>query len=365
MRIRRSCTTFVVTLVYCLLVVISCTEHETIDASEGIRIHTIDRIENLDSHASNIRSHHADDERSGSGSSDDSNKSRNAQKDKDHKAFLKAVKYAAKSGLSGALAGAVQVLALMWLRTSVTWMTAYGGSMSNALKMLYKDGGVLRFYAGVEFALLINPLTRFGQSVVNFGVEAAAKTYPSLPLVGTVWAASVLSGLWRMMLMPLDTCKTVLQVEGKRGFKRLTRKLLSGDIYCLYTGAVPAALSTFAGHYPWSLCYNALNTYTAIPPGVWGKLIRNFGIGAAASVTSDVSSNWLRVLKTARQVSASHTARGDPYPSYMDVMKSVGWRGLLGRGLQARILTNALQSMLFTGLWRFFYEQNWSSNTQK
>jgi hypothetical protein len=43
----------------------------------------------------------------------------------------------------------------------------YGGSMLQAMKLLYKDGGggihgVLRFYRGYAPALLQGPLSRFG-----------------------------------------------------------------------------------------------------------------------------------------------------------------------------------------------------------
>jgi hypothetical protein len=48
--------------------------------------------------------------------------------------------------------------------------------------------------------------------------------------------ASIIVGLWRMVLMPIDTCKTVLQVDSVEGFRNLMRKVKAGKIYVLYQG---------------------------------------------------------------------------------------------------------------------------------
>lgn len=42
----------------------------------------------------------------------------------------------------------------MWLRTTVNYQYRYGTSTSVALRTLYADGGVARFYQGVGPALL-------------------------------------------------------------------------------------------------------------------------------------------------------------------------------------------------------------------
>jgi hypothetical protein len=48
----------------------------------------------------------------------------------------------------------LQVLSLMWLRTTVNYQYRYGTSTKVALRTLYADGGVARFYQGVGPALL-------------------------------------------------------------------------------------------------------------------------------------------------------------------------------------------------------------------
>ena len=50
-----------------------------------------------------------------------------------------------KSGLSGAAAGFLQVLAFMWLRTVLNVQYANGGDFSNILKELWNEGGIPRF----------------------------------------------------------------------------------------------------------------------------------------------------------------------------------------------------------------------------
>ena len=46
--------------------------------------------------------------------------------------------------------------------------------------------------------------------------------------------------------------------------------------------------------------------------------------------------------------------------SYVDAVKIIletdGWAGLFGRGLQTRLLTNAIQGATFSVLWRYFQE---------
>lgn len=47
-----------------------------------------------------------------------------------------------------------QVLTLMWLRTTINYQYRYGTGTKEALRTLYREGGVLRFYRGLGPALL-------------------------------------------------------------------------------------------------------------------------------------------------------------------------------------------------------------------
>jgi len=63
-----------------------------------------------------------------------------------------------------------QVLSLMWLRTTMNYQYRYGGTTTNALEKLWEQGGLPRFYQGIGFALLQQPLSRFGDTAANTGV---------------------------------------------------------------------------------------------------------------------------------------------------------------------------------------------------
>lgn len=74
---------------------------------------------------------------------------------------------ALKSGLAGASAMAIQVLSLMWMRTTMNYQFKNGGGFIPTLKKLYAEGGITRFYRGVLPALIIGPMSRFGDTASN------------------------------------------------------------------------------------------------------------------------------------------------------------------------------------------------------
>lgn len=245
----------------------------------------------------------------------------------------------------------VQVLSLMWLRTTVNYQYRFGTSTSQALRTLYADGGVARFYQGVGPALLQGPLCRFGDTAANAGVLSVLGEFEStrnLPLGVKTAAASAAAGCWRMMLLPLDAAKTMMQVEGKGGLQHLWRKVRAGGPGVLYHGAAAALAASFVGHYPWFTTYNSLNSFIPVPDTLHGKLLRSAGIGFCAGVVSDAVSNSVRVVKTSRQTARHST-------TYKEVIQSIvakdGVSGLFTRGLQTRIAANGLQNICFTVLW--------------
>ena len=64
-------------------------------------------------------------------------------------------------GIAGALAGGLQVIFLMWLRTTTRYQHKYGLSLRDAMRDLYRQGGCKRFYKGIGFAFLQAPLSKF------------------------------------------------------------------------------------------------------------------------------------------------------------------------------------------------------------
>ena len=128
------------------------------------------------------------------------------------------IKKSLGGGISGGLAMGIQVTSLMWLRTTMNYQYRHGVSTSVALRTLYSQGGIPRFYKGVVPALFQGPLSRFGDTAANAGVITLLDSYSStknLPVFIKTLCASFTAGLWRIFLMPVDTLKTTLQVNGK------------------------------------------------------------------------------------------------------------------------------------------------------
>jgi len=73
-----------------------------------------------------------------------------------------------------------------------------------------------------------------------------------LPLPLKTAAGSVAAGLWRIILMPIDTSKTAMQVEGVQGLSQLKEKVIKiGNPSPLYQGSLASAAATAVGHFPW------------------------------------------------------------------------------------------------------------------
>lgn len=235
----------------------------------------------------------------------------------------------------------------------------YGVNMGESARSLYMQGGVSRFYRGVWFALLQNPLSRFGMTAAAELAQLLAASRPGLPVAATAWIASGGAALWRMSLAPLDTCKTVLQVEGREGFLKLVEHAKSGRVGKLYSGAFASAAATGVAYFPWYLTFRLLSDAIEVPDSLLSQVVRNGFIGLVASFAADLASNGIRVLKTTKQASASH----DVAPTYKEALSKIvakdGVLGLLfGRGLPTRMLANGLQSILFTIVWRYLYERH-------
>ncbi|KAK9821777.1 hypothetical protein WJX81_000061 [Elliptochloris bilobata] len=273
----------------------------------------------------------------------------------------RAGKRALGGGLPGAAAMGIQVLSLMWLRTTVNYQYRYGTTTTHALKTLYREGGVLRFYRGLGPALIQGPLSRFGDTAANAGSLALLDSYESTKNLNVglkTLVASTSAGLFRIFLMPVDACKTILQVEGKDGLKKLRAKIAKSGPTVLYHGALASAFATFAGHAPWFGTYNYLNEalpqYDALAP----RLCRSAFIGFSASLVSDTVSNSIRVVKTSKQAATEAIT----YPAVIrDIIAKDGVLGLFGRGLKTKILSNGLQGLLFSVLWRMGQDL-WNKN---
>jgi hypothetical protein len=133
----------------------------------------------------------------------------------------------------------------------VNYQYRNGTSFPVAMRTLYKDGGIPRFYRGLLPALVQGPLSRFGDTAANTGVLSALNAMPETVHwnVGVKTAcASAGAALFRIFLMPVDTVKTTMQVTGK--FSAVVSKVKAAGPIALYNGSIAAASATFVGHYP-------------------------------------------------------------------------------------------------------------------
>mmetsp|Transcript_38751 Transcript_38751/g.72713 ORF Transcript_38751/g.72713 Transcript_38751/m.72713 type:complete len:302 (+) Transcript_38751:2584-3489(+) len=269
--------------------------------------------------------------------------------------FSAAADRAFKGGVAGFSAGVLQVGGFMWLRTSMNYQYVNGGNLQNAIRSLWEQGGVRRFYQGVGFAIVQAPLSRFGDTAANAGVLLLLSIYaPETPLFVKTAAAASAAASWRMLLTPIDTLKTTRQVQGEAAYDVLWAKVRAAGPGVLYAGALASFAASWVGNYPWYTVYNALQESIPAQTGT-NSLLRNAFIGFCASAASDTVSNSLRVVKTVRQTSP------DPEVNYFTAGKRIvdeeGVSGLLGRGLTTRLLTNGLQGMLFSVAWKLIEEK--------
>jgi len=267
-----------------------------------------------------------------------------------------ALKSALGGGLSGAAAMVLQVLTLMPLRTVMNYQYRYGTNTTEAIKTLYQDGGWTRYYQGLAAALIQGPVSRFGDTAANAGILALLQSNSYMKMlpafIKTVFA-SLAAAAFRMILTPIDTVKTTMQTQGKKGLRILRSRTKAYGFGSLWYGAVATAAATFVGHYPWFAIYNTLDANLPLPNTLLQKLARQAFIGFCASVISDTVSNSLRVVKTYRQVNETRIRYFD---AAREVVAADGMLGLFGRGLKTRILANGLQGLMFSILWKFFLD---------
>ena len=263
----------------------------------------------------------------------------------------KSIKRSVNGGTAGFLAMTGQVFSMMWLRTTMNYQFRHGGSFTKVTKTLFQEGGIPRFYRGISFAIMQAPVSRFGDTMMNELATNLLKD-TELSTATKTFCGSLGAGLWRMSILPIDTCKSSLQVNGNKGWNQLKMKWQHQGIKSFYQGAFASGTATAVGHFPWFFTYNKLNEIFPkkdFKPGL-ETLSRSAAIGFIASGSSDLISNSFRVVKVNRQTRNTNQSY---YEIVKDVIKTDGVSGLMTRGLRTKILTNAVQGMVFTVLFDF------------
>ena len=295
----------------------------------------------------------------------------------------------------------LQVCSTMWLRTTLNYQYKNRLSFTNTLKILYKEGGISRFYRGFTPNLIHTPLARFGDIYANFAILHYFKNLENLEnnnnninnqfnsninnhinidnynLAIYTFYGSILSGLWRVSILPLDTCKIICQVQGKNGYNILRNKINVGGLRVLYYGGLGAFSSTIISYFPWFLTYNYLNNFIdsnnkkilfsnsnilndkdvnikqnsdikQYPDSKYNNdtinnLCKYTFICFTSSVISDIVSNFINVIKVSKQSSKNLL-------SYDKVINNIinknGYKELFTRGLKTRIIINGIQGVI-------------------
>ena len=143
-------------------------------------------------------------------------------------------------------------------------------------------------------------------------------------------------------------------MEGKDGLPKLFAKFRTNGISAFFQGSLAAAAATFVGHYPWFFVYNYLSEALPRTDDFAMKLGRSAVIGFCASAVSDTCSNSIRVIKVYKQ---ANTEAISYRTALTRVLKEDGVMGLMGRGLQTKIIANGMQGLMFSVLWKLIDEQ--------
>merc|ERR1712176_438040 len=218
--------------------------------------------------------------------------------------LTKASNSAIRGGTAGACAMGANVACLMGMRTTVNFQYRNGTTFPSALRTLYADGGIPRFYRGVLPALIQGPMSRFGDTAANTGMLTLLNSMDetnNLSVGIKTVAASASAAAFRIFLMPIDTVKTTMQVTGK--FSNVVSKVKTSGIPVLYHGSLASASATFVGHYPWFFTYNYLSEKIPKQDTQLGELGRRAIMGFCSSAVSDTCSNSIRVVKVYKQSS--------------------------------------------------------------
>ena len=297
-----------------------------------------------------------------------------------HTAFLE--------GVAGAKAMATDVVLLIWLRTVMNRQFRHGGTMMDTMRLLYREGGVRRFYRGFSFAIIEAPLSRGVGAAANYAtlhVLSRTGAAAHLPLAMQTAVSSLFVASFRLLYYPLDTAKTILQVEGSSGLSILRQKIRRYGIGVLYYGSSYAILGAAVRHTLWFTTYNYLTVHFASPSSeplakgnahgtasdgdesqsVFGsdavaaatgatalqQIWQNSLIGLACAVVTNTLANPLSVLKAFKQ---THSENISYTRAFREIVGRHGFLHLIKRGLGTRLWVDAINSMLFTVAWRYF-----------
>jgi len=266
-----------------------------------------------------------------------------------------AASHAAKACLSGLIGGALQVILFMWMETTSAYQCCNGGGFRNALKALWKEGGIPRFYNGVTMAIVQVPLLRCGDVTSNELIIRLLNVYwIALPTPLKTCVAASVACLWRFALGPIDTIKVTYQVSGRDAGYQLWQRIRKEGICILWAGSTMACFGAWIGFCAFFSVFNFINAVWTEPEDPESRLLRLSVMGLCSSTFATICGNLMRVLKILRQSSAS--CQLSYYQTAKKVIDEEGWAAFVTRGLGTRVVSIVLQGTMFTILWKSIEE---------
>ena len=254
--------------------------------------------------------------------------------------LIKSSNKALKTGVTSAC---LQVTSLLWIKTINNYQYRYGTNLKDTCKILYNDGGILRFYKSYLPSLFVASSCKFCE--LNAYYYTKQNNFNN---VERLLFISTISSITRLGVIPIDTLDIFLQVEGNKGVSTLYNKTKDHGLRVLYYGASPWILNNFVGTFAWFGVHNYLDTkYKNDFNNNFN--IKNGIIGLSSSITTDILTNPLRILKIYKQSNEQNIG----YKTTINnIIKEKGISELLLRGLKTRIIIHGIQSIFFTIIWK-------------
>tara|TARA_B100001142_G_C14172645_1_gene592879 strand:- start:178 stop:978 length:801 start_codon:yes stop_codon:yes gene_type:complete len=244
---------------------------------------------------------------------------------------------------TGVASACLQVTSLLWIRTVNNYQYRYGTNLKDTFKILYKDGGILRFYKGYIPSLFVASTCKFAD--LNSYYYTKNNNFNDIDKLLII---SSVSSITRLGVIPIDTLDVFLQVEGNKGINTLYNKTKDHGIKVLYYGASPWILNNFVGTFSWFGVHNYLNDKYK------NKFNNHFNIkhgiiGLSSSIVTDIITNPLRILKIYKQSNEKNIG----YKTTINnIITERGISELLFRGLKTRLIIHGIQSVFFTVIWK-------------
>jgi len=152
--------------------------------------------------------------------------------------------------------------------------------------------------------------------------------------------ASAVAALWRVIILPLDTAKTMMAVGGPGSLGSLQLRIQDDGLGTLWTGAMWVAIAAIGGHFPWFVTFNYLSEKIPESRSRCNKNMRRALIGFCSAVVATLCTNPFHNYKVQSQFAGTSDFGSSSVTA----------------GFQLRIFTALLSSILFTVMWQEIQE---------